>query len=369
MKNLTIWIGAVAIFSMFVALGCGQGGGQAAGGSHSCPPSGSGAPWTQSSGSGDVVASINGVNIYLSDYKERMEKQSPYIRARYGSLDKKKEFLDNIIRFELLAQEAIKKGYDKDPEVIQSAKQVMTQKLMRTEFEDTAKRDDIPEAELQKYYDEHKDEYQKPAMRRASHILLKVAEGAPAADWAKVEKKARQILREAQEKKTNPNGFRTLAQQYSDDDATKGRGGDLGYFSSSEEGGPMDKALSSAVFALDNVNDIGGPIKTPLGYHIVRLTGKRDAINRTFEQVRGQIQHRIYKDTRTQNYEQFLENLRKNAAITVNENVLNGYEVPGSKGEGEGAPSAPPASADPNAPPPAAPTPDPQNAPPEEGRP
>lgn len=280
----------------------------------------------EAKGKGEVVASINGSNIYMDDYKDRMEKQSPYIRSRYDSLEKKKEFLDNMIRFELLAQEAIKKGYDKDPEVLRAAKQVMTQKLMTEEFDAKLKEDQVPEADKQKYYEEHKSEYNKPAMRRASHILIKVAEGADAKTWAAAKTKADKALKEAKAAKADdPNAFRDLVAKYSDDENNKTRGGDLGYFSSTEEGGPMAKEFSDAVFAVAAVNDFAGPVKTKLGWHVIRLTGIRDKIERSYEQVKGQIEHRLFKDLRTKKYDEFLANLQKAAKITINDKALNAY--------------------------------------------
>lgn len=317
-----------------------------------CNKSGSnGVPsWLQPEGKGEVVATINGMNIYMDEFKDRMEKQSPYIRSRYDSLDKKKEFLENMVKFELLAQEAAKRGYDKDAEVLRAAKQVMTQRLMREDFEEKIKQNDISEADKQKFFEEHKSEYNKPAMRRASHILIKVNEGASEKDWAAAQKKAQQVLKEVKATKPDdPNAFRDLVTKYSDDEANKTRGGDLGYFAATAEGGPMAQEFSDATFAIANVNDVAGPVRTKFGWHVIRLTGVRDKIERTYEQVKGQIEHRLFKDLRTKKYDEFMENLRKSANVTINDNVLNAYnpasvakpgEAPNMMGN-PGDPSAP----------------------------
>ena len=81
------------------------------------------------------LAKIDDVTITLGEFEERINRQSPYIRARYTSLEQKKEFLDSLVRFEILAKEAYKRGLDKDPEVVRTMKQVMIQKLMRDEFD------------------------------------------------------------------------------------------------------------------------------------------------------------------------------------------------------------------------------------------
>jgi hypothetical protein len=77
-------------------------------------------------------------------------------------MERKKEFLDNLIRFEVLAAEAKKRGLDQDPEVVRTMKQVMIQKLMKVEFDTRVKPEDVTEEEMKKFYEEHSAEYNKP---------------------------------------------------------------------------------------------------------------------------------------------------------------------------------------------------------------
>src|SRR5262245_10892605 len=60
----------------------------------------------------EAVAKIDDVTITVGEFQSRLNQQSPYIRARYTSMERKKEFLDNLVRFEVLAKEAQSKGYD-----------------------------------------------------------------------------------------------------------------------------------------------------------------------------------------------------------------------------------------------------------------
>ncbi len=102
----------------------------------------------------ETLAKIDDVVITVGEFRERINKQSPYVRARYTSLERKKEFLDNLVRFEVLAKEADKRGLGEDPEVVRTMKQVMIQKLMQDEF-DKVKIEDITDAEMKTFYDSH----------------------------------------------------------------------------------------------------------------------------------------------------------------------------------------------------------------------
>src|SRR5438067_1592244 len=93
----------------------------------------------------ETLAKIDDVVITVGEFQERINKQSPYVRARYTSIERKKEFLDNLVRFEVLAKEAEKRGLNKDAEVVRTMKQVMIQQLLRNEF-DKLKVEDISDA-------------------------------------------------------------------------------------------------------------------------------------------------------------------------------------------------------------------------------
>ncbi|HJZ87597.1 MAG TPA: peptidyl-prolyl cis-trans isomerase [Polyangia bacterium] len=258
----------------------------------------------------EAVAKIDDLTITVGEFQDRLNQQSPYIRARYTSLERKKEFLDNMVRFEVLAKEAQSKGYDKDPEVIRTMKQVMIQKLMKDEFDNRVKLEDIRDDECLKFYKEHNDEYNKPEEVRVSDISVKDA------------KKAREVAKEVNAKAKNgivDNAqFRDLVTKYTEDQAAKERGGDLRYFAETSTEYP--KELIKAAFALKDVgNFTAEPVKAGDGHHIMMLTGRRKALVRTFEEVKRQIQNRLYRDKRQQEMENFVAELKKKANVQVNE--------------------------------------------------
>src|SRR3990170_661834 len=125
---------------------------------------------------GPAVAKGDGVVVTADEFKARLEEQSPFIRARYTTLDRKKEFLENLIRFELLAHQAVEQKLDKDPEVQATLKKIMVQKLVRKAF-DEKESGQVSDGDARKYYDEHKNEYVKPERIRLSQIFVKAEKG------------------------------------------------------------------------------------------------------------------------------------------------------------------------------------------------
>ena len=120
-----------------------------------------------------VVAKVDDAVITVGDVQERINKQSPFVRARYTTNEKKKEFLDSLIRFEVMANEAERRGYDKDPEVLRVMKQQMISKFLQKDFESKLKVEDVPDADVEKYYKEHPAEFNQKDEVRVSELLVK----------------------------------------------------------------------------------------------------------------------------------------------------------------------------------------------------
>jgi peptidyl-prolyl cis-trans isomerase C len=261
------------------------------------------------------LAKVDDVVITIGEFQERINRQSPYIRARYTSMEQKKEFLDTLVRFEILAKEAARRGFDKDPEVVRTMKQVMIQKLMKDEFENKVQPDDITEAEMQAFFKEHADEYNKPEEVRVSAIILK--------NKGSAEKVAKEAIGD---KGQSNKGFRELVAAHSVDETTKIRGGDLRYFS--RDTTEIPKPVVEAAFSLNKTGDVAGPIDAGNGtFYILKQTGRRKALSKSYEDVKRQIQNRIYRDKRTLSQQTFIDNLKKNAQIMVYDDNLKKVRI------------------------------------------
>ena len=288
------------------------------------------------------LAKIDDVTITLGELQERINRQSPYIRARYTSLEQKKDFLDSMVRFEVLAKEAARRGLDKDPEVVRTMKQVMIQKLMRDELDAKITADTVSDDEMKKYYDANVAEYVKPEEVRASAIILK---NKAQADRVVLEAKG-------EPGKTN-KGFRDLVTKYSADEDTKLRGGDLRYFDITSKDVPA--AVAKAGFGLVNTGDVSGVVDAGNGsFYILKQTGRRKSMTKTFEDAKAQIRNKLFRDKRLQAQKDFVDNLRAKAQIEVNDANLAKVRVDTSSAvdDGKGHDFLPPPAAPGTVPPP-----------------
>ncbi len=133
--------------------------------------------------------------------------------------------------------------------------------------------------EVQALYQQNRAMFSTPEQIRASHILFKT-EGK---DVAAVRKQAEAVLA-----KVKAGGdFAALAKQYSED-GSKDQGGDLDYFGR----GAMVKPFEDAAWAL-KVGQVSDLVQSEFGFHIIKLTDRKPAVTRTFEEVRPQLEDQI----------------------------------------------------------------------------
>ena len=134
----------------------------------------------------------------------------------------------------------------------------------------------VSDAEVQKFYDDHPQEFEEPEMVHVRHILFMTIDPTtrePLSDDAVAAKlkQANQVLAKARA----GEDFAKLAEQYSDDTTTKENGGELPPFArqSADPRHAMVPEFEAAAFSLTN-NQVSDLVKTVYGYHIIQLINK-----------------------------------------------------------------------------------------------
>ena len=142
----------------------------------------------------------------------------------------------------------------------------------------------LNEADLRTYYEQNVASNAAKEERRASHILIPAAQAAPAADRAAAKARAEELLAAVRQ---NPASFADLARKHSKD-GSAAKGGDLEFLAR----GATVKPFEDALFALKK-GETSGVVETEFGYHIIRLTDIRAPRQRTFEEMRPEIEAQV----------------------------------------------------------------------------
>ena len=279
-----------------------------------------------------VVAKVDDSVITVTEVQDKINKQSPFVRARYTTPEKKKEYLDSLIRFKVLANEAERRGYDKDPEVVRVMEQQMISKFLQKDFESKLKVEDVPDADVEKYYKDHPAEFNQKDEVRVSEIVVK---DKSKADKVLAEAKA---LPKASPTGADQKGFRDLVTEYSEDEDSKARGGDLSFIE--KDSNKLPQPIVEAAFKLADVGDVTA-VKTDKGWAVLRLTQKRPGFNRPLAEVKRQIQQRLFRDLRSKAMDNFVADLKKKSTIDVHEENLAKVVIDTGAGAGAGGPPSP----------------------------
>jgi len=281
-----------------------------------------GKPATDPKGSGTphvVLAQVDDIVITDADLKELLARYAnqPFVLARYSSIEKKKELLDSLVRYDVLAVEARKRGYERDPEVQRVAKDKMVKLFTQQEIVDKVKPADVPDADVDKYYKGHTTDYVRPETVRASQILVKERA------------KAVKILAEVKAApKADMKAFRDLVTKYSEDADSKPRGGDLTQFDRATTQHPQ--AVVTAAFALKEVGDVSELVPTDKGFVVLKLTDKRPALSRSLEEAKPEIQRRLLDELRAKRKKEFVDEARKTIKVEIFEEQLAKLELAGT---------------------------------------
>lgn len=141
----------------------------------------------------------------------------------------------------------------------------------------------ITEEQMKRYYRDHPEEFGQVAGVHARHILFAVT---PRTDSLTAYKKAQSVL--ALAKAGAP--FDSLAKVYSDDPATKAQGGDTGWF----QRGMTTPEFEDLAFSLDP-GQVGGPVRTRFGYHLIQTVEKREQRLNAYDLVAGAVGKAVAK--------------------------------------------------------------------------
>jgi len=144
----------------------------------------------------------------------------------------------------------------------------------------------ITEEEISDYYELNQEGFKDPKQIKARHILLKVSPSASESEEAEARERALAILKRARD----GEDFSELAGKYSQG-PTASKGGDLGYFTRGE----MAKPFEELVFGLKS-GELGGPVRTKFGWHIIKVDDIKDAFIKTLADVRDQIVATLQED-------------------------------------------------------------------------
>ena len=240
---------------------------------------------------GPAAATVNGKEI--SQLTVDMIARQGAASGRPDTPETRKAIIDQLAMQLVVAEEALKKGLDKTPEVadqIDTAKQsILANAYVRDFVKNNSISDDAVKAEYERI-----KATATGSQYKARHILVEK------------ESEAKDIIARL---KKDPGAFSKLAMEKSKDPGSKPTGGDLGWF----DANAMVPEFGTALAKLEKGKFTEEPVKTQYGYHVVLLEDKKPIEAPPLNDVKPQLTQRLQQ----QNLSKQLEALKAGAKIEV----------------------------------------------------
>ena len=310
-------LGAVLVLALAFVVGCNdkalQVTGSADGGRH---VSGSISPEQASK----VLAKIGDRTITLADYVAALEHMDQFDRLRYQSPERRRELLRELVNLQLLADEAVAKGYDKDPLTQQEIRSILRTAMMEQAHAGAPTPTSIPEGEVQAYYEAHRDQYRDPERRRISVVV--VADEKAAAAVLDSARKATSVQwgELVRAKSLDPSAKSNVPVDFAGDYGIVAPPGDP-----TADSSKAPDEVRAAAFLIPAVGDVYEKVIKPAHdphFFIVRLTQKTDAHERTLAEADRAIRVKLVQDKVREREEELLSRLRAEYPVQIDDAVL-----------------------------------------------
>ena len=235
-----------------------------------------------------VLATISGVEITENDLNAIIMRYPADKRGMFNSEMGKKQLLEQMISFDLIYKLGNEMKINETEEYKANLAQVEKDLLTQITINKVLSEVTVTDEDAKKYYDQHKNEFEKPATVSAKHILVDNEE----------------LCSDVKKKIVNGElSFEEAAKQYSTC-PSKEQGGNLGVFGR----GMMVPEFEEAAFALE-LEKVSEPVKTQFGYHLIKVDAKNEPKTSEFNDVKNQIIQKLIQENQEKKYLELIKEL------------------------------------------------------------
>jgi peptidyl-prolyl cis-trans isomerase C len=259
---------------------------------------------------GDYVIKKSDLDRVISYYPPDKQKQLQ------NNTQQKAVLVKRMIEVKVVSDIAKKEGFDKRPDVKEQLDLTADNFIVNEYIAKVVLKDiEVTDKDIEIYYELFKGKYTVPGQARARHILIKTSKTSTEEEKAKAKAKAEEIL----ERLKKGEDFAVLAEQYSEDQKTRAKGGDLGYFPR----GKMAESFENAAFTLKS-GEISGIIETNFGFHILKTEDIKEARTKTLEEVKSLLANELKNQWAKTKGSEFLDKAMKDANVEIYEDTISG---------------------------------------------
>lgn len=290
----------------------------------------------------DWVARIGATYIDVADVTAEMRRRGGERPGLFQDAAAKRALLDDMLVQQALVQAARDAGLDQESETRRAIEQLLVSRHLERSLRQTQQALRVDSNEVVAYYERHTADYAVPARRRVAMLRIEVAPDSPGPVWEAAEQRAREALGKVRALQPAVPDFGAVAIEYSADQASRYRGGSLGWLTDARRDSySLDPALRDAAFALATPGDFSEVVRGADGVYVARLIELQAPQARPLEELRGGIAQMLLQQRYAATETKFRDDALAAADIDVREDRLAAIQPPGPPAPTE--PTPPPA--------------------------
>jgi len=239
----------------------------------------------------DTLAKVNGEKISKLDFQQYLEVKG----VKTQSVSSQKTVLENYAHRMAMAKSIEQQGIVDLASIEQKINDYRQQLLMNAYF-DKYISENVDDVAIKNYYSSNAEQYEQ-IKAHVAHILFRTRSGMSEEEISAVKMQAF----EASGKLKLGEQFEELASRLSGDKISAKKGGDMGWISR----GSIDPKFSETAFSLKE-GEVSEPIRTPFGFHLLKVLESSKTIKLAFDDVKGEIRHQLKAKSKQAELERLL---------------------------------------------------------------
>lgn len=249
----------------------------------------------------EVILKAGSSKLTKKDLQEDLKTLPPQTKAFLASPEGINRLKDELIKREVLYEEAKKKDLAKSDEFKRRLEEFKKITLINMLLEQELKNiQQVTEKDAKDYYEKNKDQFIKPTEVRLSQIVVKSEDDA----------------KKVYERVDKGEDFAKIAKELSKDDKTKASGGDMGFFKK----GQLESQIENLAFSLKK-GQVSMPLNRKDGIYIFKVTDVKGTPVE-FEQIKQQLMEQLKAKKQQDWFNSYIEELKKKHKVEVNEKTL-----------------------------------------------
>lgn len=245
----------------------------------------------------DWIARVGSEFITLADFEDELERRGGARGGQFADPSQREALLEELIFRRAMVARAQAAAVASEPVVKRSLDQILINHLVQTELRPRQERVAVSPERIEAFFEAHAEEYAIPARRRVAMLQIELGDRASEETRLAAYEQAREARERALELAPAVRDFGDLARQVSTHQASRHRGGIIGWIG---EGDPARYSHPAVVIEAANAMTRPGEISAVLedrdGLYLVRLVDYEPHRTRTLEELRDGISQRLLRE-------------------------------------------------------------------------